>query len=285
MTDRPPYPWDPEHPPQEWPAEPSWIQVAEVNNDAAGDSVWADTIRHCKTWRQMQDRSRTTTAHECTHGINSQLRNAAGTRYEIGWKMQASPSGGEPYRLPVPIPADIFGLYGESGERKNGFYVLGGRGITLREPGIRKSDVAPAVPRELRGDRFGLYVVQSRDWDDSPLYIFDEKVSYLNGAKCALDMVARGENPGQSDHVRSLTEFSVYGLAMLYAVESGAPGDLETLLPFSRWLWAEAWKTYYKGKPIFPFSGQDEYEAAFFGAPGATLRAFAAKYNFPNPKG
>lgn len=244
MTDRPPYPWDDEHPPQQWPSEPAelaWLNVPEVNSDAAGDSVYADTIRHCSTWRQMADRSKTTTAHECTHGVNSQIRNAGGARM-------------------------------------NGFYVLGGRGIALPEPGIRKRDVAAFVPAELRGDRFGTYVTGQSAWDGEPLYLFDEWVAYRNGAECGLDMIARGEQPDQTDLVRGPLEFSIYCLAMLAAVEAKAPGDLPALLPFFRWHWAAAWSVYRRGKDKFPFSEQDRYEAAFFGSAGAGLREFAERF-------
>lgn len=244
--DRPPYPWDEEHPPQQWPAsnEPAWINVAEVNSDADGDSVYADTIRHCTTWRQMADRSKTTTAHECTHGINSQIRNSAG-------------------------------------QRMNGFYALGGRGIALPEPPIRKRDVASFVPNDLRGDRFSTYVTGQTAWDDSPLYLMDEWIAYRNGAACGLDMLARGESPEKTDLVRGPLEFSVYCLAMLSAAETKANSSVIPLLAFFRWLWIESWSVYRKGKDQFPFSEQDRFEAVFFGAAGEPLRDFADKYDIP----
>jgi hypothetical protein len=42
----------------------------------AGDSPYADAINHCERYNYYSVRGqRVTSVHECTHGINSQLRN------------------------------------------------------------------------------------------------------------------------------------------------------------------------------------------------------------------
>jgi len=248
----PPYPWDDEHPPGEW---PNWIMIGEVNQDAQGDSVYADTIRHCTTWRQMKDRSKTTTAHECTHGINNQIRNTAGASYDIEMKMGS--------------PSPVY-MANNGGGRVNACYVLGGRAIILPEPPIRKRDVANAVPKTLRGDRFSTYITGQGAWDAQPLYIFDEWSAYINGAKCGIDMFARGESPEKTDLMRGPLEFSIYALALMTIVPDPKP-----LLPFFRWQWLNSWATFRHGKDKFPFSGQDEYAERFFGLGGQDLRAFA----------
>lgn len=251
MPELPPYPWDDEHPPGEW---PNWIMVGEINQDAQGDSVYADTIRHCKTWRQMQDRSKTTTAHECTHGINSQIRNMAGASYDIEMKMGS----------PSPVYKTNNG-----GEQKNGCYLLGGRGIILTEPPIRKREVAAAIPASLRGDRFSTYITGQRAWDDQPLYIFDEWSAYINGAKCGIDMAKRGETIEHTDLMRGPIEFACYSLGLMSIVPDPKP-----LLPFFRWQWLNAWKTFQEGKGTFPFSGQEEYAQRLL---ESELMAFAEK--------
>lgn len=259
MPDMIPYPWDNENPPDQW---PEWIVVPEVNTAAPADgSVLSDTIRHCVRWKEMSDSSKTTTAHECTHGINAEMRNKVGVSYETEFKDGLS----------MPITVQGYG----AGQAVNAFYVLNGRGVVLNEPGIRKRDVAKNIPSALRGDRFSTYITGQPAWDGQPLYIFDEWSAYVNGARCGIDMVGRGQNPDKSDLMRGPLEFSIYSLALMASIPES---DRTHLLPFFRWQWLNSWWTYRQGKPMFPFSSQDQYEAAFFGAAGAELRNFAAQH-------
>lgn len=243
--------------PQPW---PDWVQVDEVNDAAPADgSVYSDTIRHCVRWKAMSDRSKTTTAHECTHGINSEVRNKAGASYDIEMKMGS--------------PSPIY-MTNNGGGQVNAFYVLGGRAIILPEPPVRKRDVANAVPKSLRGDRFGTYITGQGAWDNQPLYIFDEWSAYINGAKCGIDMLARGESPERTDLMRGPLEFSAYSLALMMSV---GQNDLESLLPFFRWNWLNSWATFKAGRELFPFSGQDEYAQKLL--TNEWMMGFAIKHN------
>jgi len=122
-----------------------------------------------------------TWAHETTHGLNSRVRNA---NYE-------------------------------QGKVKNAFYVLDGKALLLEEPrGFLLSDVARRIPTVLRGKIYKLYMIdQQSGWNDRPLYMWDEWVSYANGTatRIDLDIVPRSET------VTYMWEMAVYGsyVAML----------------------------------------------------------------------
>lgn len=272
MTDRPPYPWDDEHPPKPWSDEPAWLAVPKVNDAVTGDSVLADCVTRCVRYREMSDASKTTTAHECTHGINSQIRNATGATYDLGW---------DAGRMAVPVQQERHGLYG-AGRRINGFYVLKGRGIALPEPSFRKRDVVQYIPQALRGDRFSTYVTGQAAWDDSPCYLWDEWTAYRNGAECGIEI---GKADG-SDLVRGPVEFQGYALAVLIACEKQDPAKLSLLLPFFRWHWDACWDTYQRGKDLFPFSGQAEMVNALrTSAECAAMREFCERHGVALPKG
>jgi hypothetical protein len=89
----------------------------------------------------------TTTVHECTHGINADLRN----RF---------------------FP----------GKMVNCFYLMDSNYVYFDEPPFRKRDVIPFIPSKYKSSSlYGLYVT-SPHWDDRPLYLWDEWVAYVNGA-------------------------------------------------------------------------------------------------------
>jgi hypothetical protein len=91
-----------------------------------------------------RDDDRITWAHETTHGLNSRIRN-------------------------------------QHGSGVNAVYLYGCGAVVLKEPPVTIAQVAAAVND--RGRLFDLYLVKQRqDWNNQPLYIVDEMVSYLNGA-------------------------------------------------------------------------------------------------------
>lgn len=81
------------------------------------------------------------TVHECTHGINSRLRNI--------------------YKKPC-------------------FYVLNNKMIISESSGTLK-DVADSVPPRFRGSLYQFYLVDAQKWwNNQPTYVFDELSAYLN---------------------------------------------------------------------------------------------------------
>lgn len=90
-----------------------------------------------------------TATHECTHGINSTLRQKHGYTGEI-----------------------------------NAFYCLGGKYIVLEEPDFLLEHIKSKVRRYTNDSIYQLYLgTQLGDWNDSPLYCLDEWVAYTNGAE------------------------------------------------------------------------------------------------------
>lgn len=116
-----------------------------------------------------------TWGHETTHGLNSRVRN-----------QNVKP-----------------------GTTPNAFYVLDGKALLLQEPkGFMLSDVARLIPTQLRGKIYKLYMIdQQSGWNDRPLYMWDEWVSYANGAAVRndLNIVPRSET------VTYMWEMAVYG--------------------------------------------------------------------------
>lgn len=151
-----------------------------------------------------------THGHETTHGINSDIRNSLG------------------------------------GKGRNGFYCLEGRAFVLTEPNLRIHDVSPIIPQSIRGFRYNLYMIQqARQWDDSPTYIFDEWIAYINGTTVGIDQAKNGilrartglsENGGteivvtlnaNSDDAIAPMEFAYYSLCVCYAAKQKDPGYFE----------------------------------------------------------
>ena len=133
--------------------EPRFVLIQPTYSVSGHGAVLDDLESRMPAQHPYRDRDRITWAHETTHGLNSYIRN----------------------RL---------------GPRKQSLYVLEGRCVVLDEPShIRLGDVARAVPQSERGQVYNLYLVQQqRDWDDTPTYVLDEWIAYVNGAKCGQEL-------------------------------------------------------------------------------------------------
>lgn len=228
----------------------------KVNTDSSDATLYGDIITHCKDWKHYAEpSSKYTTAHEITHGINNDLRLLSGD-----W------------------------------DHKNGFYVGQDRAVILDEPKIKKSDIIPFIPQELRSTRFSLYVQGQQSWDDKPLYIYDEGVAYTNGAWAAIQLkeqenYVEGMQPTMDAGVRKhllsdprlglspsfryqggntivdgQIEFIPYMTAVLMATEKLTGSVDQRLLDFSKWLFRHASNAYYRTlKDGFPkFDVQDK---------------------------
>lgn len=183
--------------------------------------IYNDFINHCRSWRQMIVRGRKiTSAHECTHGINSELRLGRFGAQALG-EMALDivfKRVGDSLTLIQPNPRAA--SFQTLAERMNGFYVGEDRGVLLPEPRIRKSQVAKYVPSALRGYRYQTYITGQTAWDDTPLYVFDEWVAYNNGTLTANDLNARGDSSGKGeDQPMGPLEFLGYAVALCMAVD------------------------------------------------------------------
>ncbi len=199
---------------------------------------------------QYRDSDNGTHAHETTHGINSHLRN----------------------------------YFNKTGRKANGFYVGGSKGVIVIEPGIRKSACAEYVPESLRGDRYNLYIQGMSDWDDTPLYILDEWVSYTNGGLACVDQAKKGLwRSGWRDGVAGSLEFTVYSFALAMAVAEKDSQYFESYKQFKAFMGYQAMRAmmnYHEGSKIrtFAWQKQDAYFQRFKESSDAeSLREFIKK--------
>jgi hypothetical protein len=221
---------------------------------AAGPSSWGTQLVDvgCHIPTQYGDTywsdDAITASHETSHGIHAHLRN---------------------YEAPSP-----FGW--------NAFYVLGDRAAFVKEPNTRKSDVKPFIPSSLRGDRYNLYINGQTEWDDTPLYVFDEWNAYINGAEVAVGQVQAGiYDDGWTDAVMGPLEFTVYAIATAMAAQAKDPTYFETNVQFRRftaWNIKRAMALFAVGRAMtqFEWDRQDTYAEKLRTAPEAeAIRTFA----------
>jgi hypothetical protein len=192
-----------------------------------------------------------TAGHETSHGIHSELRNNHNT----------------------------------TGKKANGFYVLNDRAVIVVEPNIRKSDVAPYIPTSLRGSRYSLYITGQVEWDDTPLYIWDEWNAYANGGDVGVDLVNRGLwTYGWRDGVAGELEFVVYATAVAMAVQKKDPtyfDGYDQFREFLAWNVRRSMNSYRAGAKMEAFKWADQdayYERMKNDAGAATWRDFVRGY-------
>jgi hypothetical protein len=189
-----------------------------------------------------------TAAHETSHGIHAYLRN----------------------------------YYNNTGSAANGFYVLGSKAAIVKEPNMRKSDVAGYIPSELRGMRFSLYITGQTEWDDTPLYVWDEWNAYLNGTAVGVDLATAGNwTSGWQDGCMGTLEFVIYGLAVGMAArdhDAAYFSSYRQFTEFMAWNLRRSMQTYAACAvlPEFAWDEQDQLLAKLrTGAAGDAMRQFA----------
>lgn len=254
-----------------------FLKYPKLHSDESGDSVYADIINHCKSYRSfLVAGNRTTSAHEVTHGINNELRNAHGAEYGI-ITVNTRP---RPYKFStITHPRQCL-----ANATVNAFYVRQDRAVVLPEPSCRKRDAIEFIPPKLRDNRYQLYVEGQTEWDSQPLYIFDEWIAYGANAACAIDDAKNGRQKSDTDEVYGVIEFVAYAVGVLMAAD--AHGGLDkNLAAFSAWHLREAFNLFFTGRDLFPFDGQDKIVAALQSAPEwAHQRDFLkARLNFTVP--
>lgn len=224
--------------------EPRFRLFPEHKKRETDGSIYADIINHLRDdFKDFGDRA--VTAHETTHFLNAYLRN----KYTVALN-----------------------------RRVNAFYLGRDRFVLLDEPGLKKSDVIAFVPAGLRGDRFALYVENQKEWEDTPLYLFDEWVAYVNGSEVAMEEAAKKKPAGRSNEVFSCVEFAVYATALGMAVEKhdaryfASNGQFRAFLA---WHVQRSLAVYHKGAARPEFAWKPEYYRALrSGDDGRPLRDF-----------
>lgn len=202
------------------PSQPDWMNYPAVASYGRDDTFYSDIINHTK--RRERFDNLITDAHETSHFIHSDIRNQHGNGITIC-----------------------------------GFYVGENRAITMPQPRFRKSAIAPLVPPSLRETRYSLYLLGMRSWDDSPLYIYDEWVSYANGGLTGVDLVERGKYRGQwQDGVMGTIEFTMYALGVVLAIEKNDEDYFDRspqFLTFTKWHIHRCKDIYDRGKVMAQF--------------------------------
>lgn len=259
-----------------WRTYPRQIQAT------AEESVYAEVLNRCKCWRVMKEPERPTTAHECAHGIHAEIRNAIREPTAIAYTGTRGPDG---HRVFEPNPLRGMGFCNRrrlehvrdiawparAGElRVNIAFSPPNRYVVLPEPIFRKVDVASRTPGCLRGYRYATYLSGQRDWDDRPLYLWDEWAAYQVGAAVGLDDVAAGRWRGEwTDLVSGLVEFSLYvAVLMTVALERQDPAADYLISPFVAF-WRLAQSLYLAGREKFPFAETEKLLDALAAFPQA----------------
>jgi hypothetical protein len=176
--------------------EPNWVIYPSVANHDSSDTFFADIINHYSDTLNYPDKM--TIAHETTHMINANIRNA--------------------------------------NNNNAGFYIGNNQAISFEGPKFSKSLVAQFVPTSLQGTDYGMYITGMTEWNDSPLYIYDEWCAYINGGRAAVDLVEKGlYKDGWTNAVSSPLEFSVYACALLLTINKYDPDYLNRIPDFLRY--------------------------------------------------
>lgn len=175
-----------------------------------------------------------TAGHETTHGIQAHLRNYVAPQ-SIGY---------------------------------NAFYVLGNKAAIVAEPHMRKSDIKAHIMTVLRGPRYQLYLEQQTEWDDTPLYVFDEWNAYVNGAEVGVGQVQANLYTGQwTDAVMGPLEFTAYAIATAATIKDKDPTYYNSNMQFrcfTAYNIKRAMKLYNEGRVMtqFTWQTQDDYATA-----------------------
>lgn len=237
-----------------WSANPGdKLEIMELKPfNAKQNAKWSpvvkDVVNHEAPGDQNHYDDLITLAHETCHGTHAYIRNKLNT----------------------------------TGQKANGFYLLENRIAVVIEPHIRKSQMVRYVPTSLRGDRFKLYIQGQVEWDDTPLYVFDEWNAYVNGGAAGVDLVNHGLwKSAWQDGVAGIIEFVVYSLATGMAVRDLDPDYFSRYTQFTEFLaWniARSMKIFKEGAKMKEFSWdkQDKYYQNFIQSDDAkAMREFA----------
>jgi hypothetical protein len=234
-------------PPPKMERVPEFVSVQTYRKSEDG-TVYGDIMSHSRGAPFGDQHGRGTNAHETTHGINSEIRNANQRQ----------------------------------GKKINGFYVLNGRGVVLEEPNIKMTNAVKFVPQNLRSYRWQLYMEkQIKDWNDTPTYICDEWVAYINGGACDVDDVKKGKHKGGwTDGVSGCCDFSIYTIALAMAAKADDPDYWKNYPQFRNfiiWEMRFAQKVFLEGRVMkeFKWDKQDQLLLQFLTSKeGEAMRNF-----------
>jgi hypothetical protein len=201
-----------------------WMDFQPLKN--LSDPSWGNYLTdienhlHPSMGKQYRDTDKVTWAHETTHGIHSWLNN----------------SNLKP------------------GDRSYYFMYVGhNKAAKIKQPNIQIADVAKMVPDSLKKSRFNLYLVQQRrDWNNDPIYLWDEWVAYCNGSECGIELVTKKiYAPNKNDSCWGVLEFNVYATYVAMAQKKHDPTyNDKQLLEFLAWNLERGMRLYKDGQKL-----------------------------------
>ena len=107
-----------------------------------------------------------------------------------------------------------------SNARVRGFYLLDNSVWRFPNPTVtRLKDVAEAIPEELRGQVYKTYLIDSqRDWNNIPIYMFDEALAYWTGAMVRQE-IGRADRQETERFGVELTVYAMYAVKEMCRLE------------------------------------------------------------------
>jgi hypothetical protein len=203
--------------------EPEWIEEKPLRKVENLGKVLSDIDSHMPAGHIYSESDRVGWGHETTHGIHSRLRNKhskSSTLIKDGNKTSW-------YSI----------------DRINCFYVLENRAIVLKEPKTTIRAAQKHVPTMLRGPVW--HYMNASSWNNTPLYIFDEWVSYCNGAAVRHDLQIKD----RSETVTFALEMNVYAAAIIMAANQAEKTSDPKLRNFFMWHTERMMDLYRKNGP------------------------------------
>jgi hypothetical protein len=219
---------------------PDFIEWPAIVNRSSENDLYADIMNH--TTNPFFNNSHNTAAHETVHGINNDIRNKLGVA--------------------------------------SGLYVGANKAVVIKEhPKVHIRSLISYIPKSLHSYRFQLYIENQGDWNEQPLYIFDEWVAYVMGSKVGIE---RKESFGTVDGVYGPLEFSFFSIALAMAVEEHDPvywKENQQFRKFLIWHLKEALKVFKQGRQFYSFAEQEQHLKSFqTGDECKAMRVFVEKH-------
>ena len=164
---------------------PEFIRIPLIRTVNDENRIYNDVIGHSPDAPFGNNDGKSTNVHETVHGINSYYRN-------------------------------------KQHGKVNALYCLNGNLAIIEEPNVTIDQVSRQIPVSLREYRYQLYLVeQKHDWNNRPLYLFDEWSAYIAGSSYNINN--QEDNQKWTDGVSGPLEFSIYSIYLAITIKKHDP--------------------------------------------------------------
>ena len=176
---------------------PTWIveePIRKCDCPNYGETL-QDIESHMPVSHGYRDRDKVTWSHETTHGLHSRLRN----KHNVD----------------------------------SALYMLNNDAFLFQDhPKTTLQKISEITA--YKGGVYNLYLIDQQSyWNNEPLYVLDEWVSYINGSHTGIEL-----NLNRGESLEYALEFNFYAQALLEAVEQDDPNypDLDILVNLVGWI-------------------------------------------------